>query len=166
MKMHLILFSTVLLTVLTVSCTHTLKAPPSSELIYPHGKYQHQVKVQIVQPSRTMDVKGVVESSRESLKVIGISSFGTTVFRIDENYQTGEVHKEFYVDALRRNEERVMSFYNLLKEVLATRKGVTEFEKHGAKFVLSNPDQNQIYRTMVIQHPQVNLNIEVTSYEF
>jgi hypothetical protein len=156
-----------LLTIFVCACSSAPKAPPPpSDLIYPHGTYQHKVKVQIVQPVRNVDVRGVVESRPDDLKVVGISSFGTTVFRIDENYRTGEVNKEFYVDALKRNEERFMYFYALLKELLNAPKGATEFEKQGAKFTLTNPDQNQIYRTVSILHPQVNLNIEVTGYEF
>ena len=153
--------------VFLAACSSAPKAPsPISELAYPHGTYQHKVKVELVSSARTMDVRGVVESRADELKVVGISTFGTTVFRVDENYRTGELNKEFYVDALKRNEERFMYFYALLKEMLNTPKGQTEFEKQGAKFKFSNPDNNQIYRTVSIQHPQVNLNIEVTSYEF
>ncbi len=152
--------------VFSIGCASQLKAPPPSDLTYPHGTYQHKVKVQIQQPTKNVEVRGLIESKPEELTVVGISTFGTTVFRIDENYSTGEVTKEFYVDAIRRNEERFMYFYSLIKELLKTPKGKTEFEAQGARFMLSNPDQNQVYRTVAITHPQVNLNIEVTGYEF
>lgn len=152
---------------MTTACAHKITKPTEpSALVYPHGTYQHRVKVQIVEPQRNLEVKGVIKSQPDELKVVGISSFGTTVFRIDENLKTGEVNKEFYVESLRRNEDRFMFFYSLMKELLLAPKGATEFEKQGAKFALSNPDENQIPRTVRIQHPQVNLNIEVTDYEF
>jgi len=147
-------------------CAQKLKKPQPSELMYPHGTYQHKVRVQIAQPVRTVDLRGVIKSQPHELKVVGLSTFNTTVFRIDENLQTGEVVKEFYVDTVRQNEERFMFFYSLLKEMLLAPKGKNQFERKGAKFVLSQPDENQIYRTIHIHHPQVNLTIEVTGYEF
>ena len=159
-----------LLTVAVVflsACASQPKAPtPVSDLMYPHGTYKHNVKLQIVQPERKVDLRGMIESKPEELKVIGLSTFGTTVFKIDENYKTGELNKEFYVDALKRNEERFMYFYTLLKELLNAPKGQTEFDRQGAHFALSEPDENQVYRKVAITHPQVNLNIEVTGYEF
>jgi hypothetical protein len=153
--------------VLLSACASKPKAPPpASELMYPHGTYKHLVKVQIVQPVKNVDLRGFVESRADELKVVGLSNFGTTVFKIDENYKTGELTKEFYVDALKRNEERFMYFYSLLKELLNAPKGKTEFDSQGAHFVLSDPDENKVYRKVAITHPQVNLNIEVTGYEF
>lgn len=149
------------------ACASQPKAPPPvSDLLYPHGTYKHLVKVQIVQPVKNVDLRGMIESKADELKVVGLSNFGTTVFKIDENYKTGELTKEFYVDALKRNEERFMYFYSLLKELLTAPKGQTEFDRQGAHFVLTEPDQNQVYRKVAITHPQVNLNIEVTGYEF
>ncbi len=135
-------------------------------MLYPHGTYQHKVNVKIQEPARSVDLRGVIKSAPESLKVVGLSSFNTTVFRIDENLKTGVVEKEFYVDAIRRNEEKFMFFYALLKELLLAPKGQTEFDRQGAHFKISKPDENNIYRTIEITHPQVNLTIEVTSYEF
>lgn len=159
-------FALSLMATLVSGCATKLKAPGPSNMAYPHGTYQHKVQVQINQPARTIDMRGVIQSKPEELKVVGISSFGTTVFRIDDNFKTGELNKEFYVEALRRNEERFMFFYTLLKDALLARKGQTEFEKEGAKFALSNPDENQIYRTITVTHPQVNVKIEVSSYDF
>ena len=142
------------------------KAPPVSELLYPPGTYQHKVHVHIVNPSRDIDLRGVIQSQPERLKVIGLSSFNTTVFRIDENLKTGEIEKEFYVEAIRRNEEKFMFFYSMLKELQLARKGQTEFERQGAHFKISQPDEKGIFRRIEITEAHVNLNIEVTAYEF
>ena len=154
-------------TMLLSACSTAPKAPPpASDRMYPHGTYRHKVKIQIVQPMKNVDLRGMIESKPDELKVIGLSSFGTTVFKIDENYKTGELTKEFYVDAIKRNEERFMYFYTLLKELLNAPKGQTEFDRQGAHFVLTEPDSNKVYRKVAITHPRVNLNIEVTGYEF
>jgi hypothetical protein len=155
-----------LLMVLLTNCAHKFsKVPDGSDLAYPYGKYQHKVKVELIEAARKMNVSGVIESHEDQLRIVGISSFGTTVFRIDENLKTGELNKEFYVEALRKNEDRVMFFYSLMKELLKTPKETTEFERQGARFILSGPDENKIYRHVAINHPQVNLDIEVTGYE-
>lgn len=149
------------------ACAQKAKKPDqNSSLLFPHGTYQKRVKVQIAQPSRNVDLKSVVESHPETFKVVGLSRFNTTLFTIEENLTTGEVQKEFYVDIIKRNEDRFMFFYSLLKEMLLAPKGPTDFEKQGAKFALSRPDENQIYRAIDVQHPQVNLLIEVTDYTF
>jgi hypothetical protein len=161
MKKWLIAFA-----LLSACASKPPKAPGPSELLYPHGTYQHKVKVQIIQPSRTIDLRGVIKSQPDSLKVVGLSSFNTTVFRIDENLKTGEIQKEFYVDTIRRNEEKFMFFYQLLKELVLARKGQTEFDRQGAHFKVSAPDENGIYRKIEIKHEHVNLDIEVSGYEF
>lgn len=152
---------------ISAACTHQpTKAPISSNLIYPYGTYQHKVNINVIQPPRTMSMRGVIQSQPNQLKVIGLSTFNTTVFRIDEDLKTGNITKEFYVDALKQNEEKFMFFYRLLRELVLAEKGKTEFEKDGAKFKLSQPDSNHIYRMIDIEHPQVHLNVEVSDYRF
>lgn len=151
-----------------VSCAHKpLRPPPTGGGLYPMGKYQHAVKIQVQQPTpRTMEMHGVVSINDEQLKVVGLSSFGTTVFRIEENLKTGEMKKEFYLEIMQKHEDRFLEFYKLIRELLTAPKGITEFERQGAKFRVSEPDAQGIYRKVHIEHPQVVLDIEVTGYEF
>jgi len=156
-----------LLTLALAACVSKPIAPPApSALAFPAGTYQHKVNVQVVQPPRSLDLRGVIKSSPESLKVVGLSSFNTTVFRINENLKTGEIEKEFYVDAMKRAEDKFMFFYQLLKELQLAPKGQNEFDRQGAHFKLSAPDELGIPRKIEVTHPQVVLHIEVTSYEF
>lgn len=156
----------VALLLLAACTTKPLRAPPPSDRLYPPGTYQHKVNVQIIEPARNIDLRGVIQSQPERLKVVGLSTFNTTVFRIDENLKTGEIEKEFYVDTIRRNEEKFMFFYTMLKELQLARKGQTEFDRQGAHFNLSAPDEKGIYRHIEIKEAHVHLNIEVTGYEF
>lgn len=151
---------------MTACASKPPKVPGPSDRIYPPGTYQHKVNVRIAEPARNVDLRGVVKSSPESLKVVGLSTFNTTVFRIDENLKTGEIEKEFYVDAIRRNEDKFMFFYALLKELQLAPKGQNEFDRQGAHFKLSKADENNIPRLIEVTHEKVNLTIEVTGYEF
>ena len=142
------------------ACTSAPPKPiPVSELLYPPGTYQHKVHVHIVRPVRDIDLRGVIRSEPERLKVIGLSSFNTTVFRIDENLKTGEIEKEFLVEAIKRNEEKFMFFYAMLKELQLARKGQTEFERQGAHFKISQPDEKGIFRRIEITEPHVHSRI-------
>lgn len=162
---RIILITSALL--LTLGCASQPRKPiPESQLAYPYGTYQHHVKVHVLAPERRNELRGVVQSSAERLQVVGLTPFGTTAFRIVENMKTGEIKKEFFVDVIRQNEERFMFFYAMIKELLYAPKGKLEFRVRDANYKLSKPDQDGIYRLVEIKNPQVELNIEVTGYEF
>ncbi len=118
------------------------------------------MNIQIQQPLRNFDVRGIIESRDDVLKVVGLSNFNTTVFRITENLKTGEVDKEFFVETIRRNEEKFMFFYRLMKQMLLARKGQTQFEHLGAVFTFSEPDEAGIF-----VRRRSNMNKSISSYE-
>jgi hypothetical protein len=152
----------------SAGCAHqALHAPPpSGDRIYPYGVYQHKVEIHIIDPPRDFALKGVVKFQPEGLNVVGLSNFGTTVFRITENFKTGEIKKDFYLEIMKQNSQRFEYFYSLIRELLLTPKNTTRFTKNGAKFTLSRPDENQIYRHAHIEHSQFILDIEVTDYDY
>ena len=156
-----------LLFLISAGCSHGNLRAPTGDGIYPFGKYQHNVKIKTLVPSeRTMELRGVVSYSAEAIKVVGLSSFGTTVFRIDENLKTGEIKKEFQLEVLRQHQDRFMEFYQLIRTLITAAKGVTDFKHGPAHFILSDPDDHLIYRKIHIDHPHVVLDIAVTEYEF
>jgi hypothetical protein len=156
----------IVLSFILAGCTQAPVKIPEGGGIYPYGKYQHDVKIKILTPPRTMTMRGVVSYTADSLKVIGLSSFGTTVFRIDENLKTGEISKEFYMDIIRKNEDKFMEFYRIIRELVTAPKGATDFTRGETHFVLSDPDENGIYCTVHVEHPQFVLDIDVTDYDF
>lgn len=158
---------TLALALLLTACTHAPVKPPVGGGLYPYGAYKHSVKIHIDKPEpRTMDMRGALKVDAEKLRVVGLSPIGTTVFRIEEDFKTGEIKKEFYLEIMRKNSGRFMEFYTIIRELLTAPKGQTEFERRGAKFTVSRPDENGIYRTVHVVHPQVTLDIEVTGYDF
>ncbi len=158
----------ILVLLLFTSCAHqALKLPHSSDRLFPEGTYQHSVKIHTEQPApRTMEMRGIVASRPDKLKVIGLSTFNTTIFRIEEDLKTGEIKKEFYLDIIRQHEARFIEFYQLIRELLIAKKGELDFTRKGAHFLVSAPDAQGIYRHIQITHPQFSLDIEVTAYEF
>lgn len=148
-------------------CTHAPLRVPDGGGLYPFGAYKHHVKIQMLLPQpRAVEMNGAVSVNAEKLRVVGLSSFGTTVFRIEEDLKTGVVKREFYLEAIEKNSSRFMEFYYLIRELLTAPKGSTEFERRGAHFTVSEPDKNGIYRKVHVTHPQVVLDVEVTGYEF
>jgi hypothetical protein len=153
------------LILLSLGCSHQpLKFPEGSGL-YPFATYQHQVKIKMLQPPRAFAMRGVVAYTPEAIKVVGLSGFGTTVFRIDENLKSGEIKKEFYLDAIRDHQDQFMGFYKLVREIVTAPKGITDFQRGNAHFVVSEPDENGIYCQVHVDHPQFALDIEVTDYD-
>jgi len=150
------------------ACTHQPLQIPEGGGIYPYGKYQHGVKVKALTPGqeRTMEMNGIVSYSADFIKVIGLSTFGTTLFRIDENLKTGELKKEFYLDIIRNHEAQFLNFYRLIRELITAPKGITDFQRGDAHFVLTEPDESGIYCKIHVDHPQVILDIKVNDYEF
>jgi hypothetical protein len=154
------------LSLFLVSCTHQPLKIPEGGGIYPYGTYQHNVKVMTKAPARTMEMRGVVSYRADGIKVVGLSTFGTTIFRISEDSKTGEIEKEFYLDIVRQHEDQFMNFYHLIRELVTAPKGQTDFVRGDAHFVLSKPDENGIYRRIHVEHPQFILDIEVAKYDF
>lgn len=143
-------------------CAHKELRPPLGGGIFPFGTYQHNVK--ITTPDRTMEMCGVVSYREGQLKVIGLTAFGATAFRIEEAH--GVIKKEFYLDIIKKHEDRFMYFYQMIRELITAPKGLSDFTRQGAHFVFSGPDANGIYKNIHITHPQFTLDIEVTDYEF
>ena len=155
-----------LIPLLLPACVHHPLKPPVGDGIYPFGTYQHYVRIQILNPPRTMDLRGVVSYQPEHLKVVGLSAFGTTLFRIDESLTTGELKKEFFLEIMQQHPEQFVTFYNLIREIITAPKGTMEFTKQNAHFLLSDPDELGIPRKIHVEHPQFILDVEVTSYDF
>ncbi|NJL24869.1 MAG: DUF3261 domain-containing protein [Calothrix sp. SM1_5_4] len=134
-------------------------------MAYPYGTYQHSVRVTFNDPRRTLDVRGVIGSAPDHLKVIGLSPLGMTIFRIDEDFKSGAIKREFYLETMKRHETRFMFFYDMLKALMHAPKERREFQSHGARFTLSEPDGQGVPRRILVDHPRVRLDIEVTGYE-
>lgn len=147
------------------SCAHRPTSPVTSEHLFAYGTYKHQVQVDVITPPRKMEMRGVVAYTPTQLKVVGLSPFGTTLFRIEENLTTGEVKKEFYMDAIQKHETQFLQFYSMIRAMVTGPSQRTEFTQDGADFVVSEPDVRGVYRKINVKHSRFNLEVRVTDYE-
>src|SRR5688572_11117891 len=90
-------------------CTSAPKDPVSPEIIqreslFPNGTYHHSISLYILGPKRDFSFKGIVSLGDEAVKVMGLSMFGTTEFRLEENRKTGDVTIEFFRETLKKAE--------------------------------------------------------------
>ncbi|MBX2994208.1 MAG: hypothetical protein KF681_05290 [Bdellovibrionaceae bacterium] len=164
------------------------EAPPRT-LIFPYGSYQHLVHVAVKNPKNKgpsqMDFQGAFTFTGEQISLIALSGFGTTVFRVDENVQTSEVKVQTYVPALEKYEPRIRGYYAILRDVLTTPLAGTpakakilartesgfpsEIEVPGdtgpIRARLGGYDENDIPKSVLITHPDFELDVKVQGYE-
>jgi hypothetical protein len=175
---NLILFLAVL-----VSCTTAPKqlkeASLTRKVVIPEGTYNHDVALFIKDGNRDLSLKGIVEIGRLRIQVVGLSMFGTTEFRLDEDRTTGSLSVEIYRDSMKPAETKIRGYYQILRQFLTAEKQDTRFEvtktnNHGfpeemkskdARFYLRDYDQNQIPLNVKIEHPDFHVQIKVTDYE-
>lgn len=155
-----------LIALFAAACSHAPVRPKAEDMTFPFGTYRHHVTAQplMKRDLPKMDLVGVVKSEPNELRVVGLSPVGSTVFRIHEDLKSGKIEREFYVESLKQHERHFMALYEMIKAVLFAPKGRERFEFQGAKFHLSKPDEKSIPRLVEIEHPYLNLKIEVTDY--
>jgi hypothetical protein len=159
--------------------------------LFPYGTYMHKVTLVIPAKSgnaeKKLELNGVVQLRAGAVHVVGLSFFGTTAFKIDENRDTGEIKIEVYVDQMKKYEPRLREYYLLLREVLLAKSGPSqnqgrlkviqtneiglpiEMETVGfdsnASFRLSRFDKNGVPAEFAIESARFSVKVEVTGYE-
>lgn len=164
MMFRLVIAVIAAISALTVACAHRTARPPEDmDLAFPHGTYQHRV---LVRPNGapSFEVTGVMESRPQSLRLIGLSPLGTTAFRIHEDFSTGKIEREIYLESLKSQEKNFGAIYDLVKTALFAPKGRSEFRRHGAAVVIADAGPFGVPHFAEIQHPRVSMKIEVTGY--
>jgi hypothetical protein len=155
-----------ILLLLLVSCVQKPLGVKRGGGLFPYGTYRHEVSVHVLRPARDMDLRGVVSCDENHIKAVGLSFFGTTMFRIDEDLRTGEIKKEFFLDAIERHQAEFMRYYRLIHALLDAPAGQSDFERDGARFHAGDFDDKGIPRRVRIEHPEFTVDLKVTKYEF
>jgi hypothetical protein len=144
--------------------------------VFPYGKYQHNVELTLFGNAGDaplhQHLNGVAKIDAKMIQVVGLSPFGTTVFKITDHLNTGKIEDEIYLPQMKAHEDRVLAFYQLLKKLLLLKKNpayqegsVIEVES-GTEFTFGAFDQNQIPKKMTIHSARFEVEIEVTRYDF
>ena len=159
--------------------------------LFPNGVYKHKVKLTIVSngtsPEKKFSFDGVVQLSDESIRVVVLSFFGTTMLKINDNLKTGELQTEVFLPQIKKFEPKLRDYYSILKLVLimsATRpddsgkivwtkvndKGLplelkTSAQDKEVSFKFENYDKADIPEEVSLTHPTFKAEIKVTGYE-
>ena len=136
--------------------------------LFPYGVYRQEVQITIhptaQTPERKMDMSGVMRFSVDAIQLVGLSHFGTTVFRIREDRKTGEVKTEVFMDQLKPLTGKISEYYKILRLfILADKKqlkGISPLEIDFFEF-----DANQIPSRVLIRHPAFEVIVKVAGYE-
>lgn len=163
------------------------------EQLFPNGTYKHNVRLELEQApnpekpdEKRFDLKGLAQVQPEMIKVVGLSPFGTTLFKITENRATGEINVETYVDSLKRVESKIRDYYSVLRHMMIApmkpgKRGAMKLAKansdglpevvdlktrdESATLKFENYDKNKIPQRIQITHPRFKVDVEVAGYE-
>jgi hypothetical protein len=144
--------------------------------IFPYGKYQHDVQLTILGDAGDtpthQHLNGLVKIDANTIQIVGLSPFGTTVFKISDHLDTGKIEDEIYLPQLKAHADRVLAFYQVLKKLLLLKKDHSYHEgsaievEPGTEFIFGAFDKNQIPKKMTIHSAHFEVEIEVTRYDF
>lgn len=93
----------------------------SHERVFPYGNYRHDVSLSISMANgqtRQFNFIGIVQLKPETTQIVGLSSFGTTVFKLTEDLRTSDVEVKIYVEEMKHSEPRIRDYYGVLREIL------------------------------------------------
>lgn len=152
--------------------------------VFPNGTYQHEIRLKQKEGGeRTFS--GVVQIKEDLITVVGLSPFGSTLFKITEDRKTKNIKTEIYVEAFKKYEDKVAGFYQVIRELMLLKLGQTqapgmkvlETESDGApkKVVLtlegkeitlslSNFDEHHIPQNLEVSHPFFQVFVKVVGY--
>jgi hypothetical protein len=155
------------LMLLLAGCALSPKRPAPEQMAFPFGTYQHKVTAtpKSGKMQKPVELSGVVQSREHDLRVVGLSPVGSTVFRMHEDLCEGKITKEFYVEELKKQEGHLDVLYQMVKAALFAPKDRPDFMYRGAHIQLSEPDEKGIPRKIELDHPYIDIKIDVTGYQ-
>ncbi len=165
--MKFILQSSLILLTLSACVTPTklpvAPQPEPSTLIFPFGRYRHQVELQITPEPAHFSFASVVQTSATVIHLVALSPFGTTLLKIHEDRVKNEVTFDVYEPQLNRARDKFKPYYALLRKLLLMPRGAPAeivHEGHTAKLTFSQWEKN-IPRHILVEEPTFSLNIQV-----
>jgi len=169
----------------------TVSGSVTHEKLFPYGTYMQKVSLTLPakagREEKNFNFNGVVQLKPDAIHVAGMSFFGTTAFKIDEDRKTGEIKTEVYVEQMKKYEPRLKEYYQILREILiadakpshdsshlkwlrTNEKGLpVEMETVGfdknAVFRLDGFDENGIPSEFSIDQDTFSVKVQVSSYD-
>jgi hypothetical protein len=160
----------------------------SHERIFPYGTYKHDVELAVSLAngqSRQFNFSGIVQLKTDTTQVVGLSQFGTTVFKLTENLKTGEIQTQIFLEEMKKGESRIRDYYGILREILNgsnlkqpaqlkwTKTNAAgypiEMETVGAPDItllkITQFDENQVPVEFSMDNSKFHIKVKVTEYE-
>lgn len=113
---------TLLLAFLASSCAHHKIAPVSNEsrtTLIPRGTHQQTVTVHIKKgDQRQMRFSGVLDVREDRVSLIGLTPFGSTLFRLKEDLKTGAISFETDNEQMKKAGPYIQKTYGPVREML------------------------------------------------
>jgi outer membrane biogenesis lipoprotein LolB len=126
-----------------------LKSPQKP--LFPNGKYRHHVDLHIYHAEKDhFSFDGLAETTDDTIRIVVLSPFNTTLAKISEDRKTGEAQMVAYDARVRRYQDKFSEYYADLRQLFAM------------PFDEKNPEQAH---HLEIKRPQYELQIEVERLE-
>jgi hypothetical protein len=84
-------------------------------MLFPYGTYKQNVSVKF--DKKNMRFKGILQKSKTSKTIYGLSSFDTTIFKIKDN-KSSQVEITIYNEKLVGKEDKIKDIYKTLNNIL------------------------------------------------
>lgn len=154
-------------------------------LLFPYGTYTHDIAISL--PSgKEYTFRGIVHTSEQMVRVVGLAFLNTTAFRIVEDRKTGAIDVDIYYQPMKKYEPRLRQFYGHLRTLLllpvkgGDSKTVLRLAQDSDGFPLrlqtvglekdveiaiDQYDDKKIPQKLRIDRPEFSVRIEVSAYE-
>ncbi len=159
----------IFLTACSTTETKSLTGRRDPFRLFPNGRYQHQVTLSL--PSdKKMDFIGVVKLEDKLIQIAGLTQFGLTAFKIQDDLTTHQVQVEIFIEAMKKHEPKVREYYSVLKHLLTNRQALEiqknlTWKKDGVDFKFRSFDSQNIPEVILIEHAKFSVTLQVTQYE-
>lgn len=177
-----------------LSCASPRKAVNGAvlrEKLFPYGTYTQKVSLTLPAKAgadkKSFNFTGVVQLTPDAIHVAGMSFFGTTAFKIDEDRKTGEIKTEVYIEQMKKFEPRLKEYYQILREILIADAKPDQDVSHlkwlrmngngqpvemktvgfdkNAEFQLDGFDENGIPNEFDIEQEAFSVKVRVSGYD-
>lgn len=157
-----------LLMALLVGCASPVKkmsAGTARARLFPDGLYRHAVSLKL-SDGTTRDFDGIVDVTPKRIKVIGLSGFGTTMFRIEEERDTAAIHTTIYLKPLKPHEAEIVRFYRVLRKMmLLPVDGPLKVTLEDVEVRFSDYDENRVPGRIEMHHPKFDVAVKMVGYD-
>ncbi len=164
---------TVATSILFAGCAHRIISPLEPSLrttLIPIGSHQQTVIVHLkkvrLNGKDSMRFSGVLDVRADHVQLIGLTPFGSTLFRLKEDLKTGAIVFETDNDQMKKAEPYVKSTYQPIREMLRIPYPPLHREAISGdiKFRFENFNDQDLPLKILIETPDFNLEILEDGY--